>query len=68
MSVKLLLIYLLIYIYLYMFKYKILGVKNYVMLGLCINNVVLRYMVKWELFFWFLVLLILKSIRGRGYF
>lgn len=42
MSVKLLLIYLLIYIYLYMFKYKILGVKNYVMLGLCINNVVLR--------------------------
>lgn len=51
-----------------MFKYKILGVKNYVMLGLCINNVVLRYMVKWELFFWFLALLTLKSIRGRGYF
>lgn len=55
MSVKLLLIYLLIYIYLYMFKYKILGVKNYVMLGLCINNVVLRYGKMGVIFggFWF---------------
>lgn len=50
-----------------MLKHKILGAKNHAMLGSCINNVVLRYMVKWELFFWFLALLTLKSTRGRGY-